>query len=171
MTTKFINNYQQGDDGYITFASIFSAKGKIQRTNKTSNLLDNYKRINILLSNNTYQEISPFCKLTKTFISDVSINKNIGEPNQKWHLLVSFYGQNAVEGTLSKSNIFKKSITCPELWLWMLEAAIDDSNITKDDVKALYTQACKYKNKLITKKEWQAFFSSYWSKLIDAITT
>ena len=83
----------------------------------------------------------------------------------------SFYGQNAVEGTLSKSNIFKKSITCPELWLWMLEAAIDDSNITKDDVKALYTQACKYKNKLITKKEWQAFFSSYWSKLIDAITT
>ena len=81
------------------------------------------------------------------------------EPNQKWHFLVSWAAFALVAGKIKKvvyseatqkypqENAFKEktglanSFHCPELLLWMLEAAVDGENLTAADVSACYADA------------------------------
>ena len=57
------------------------------------------------------------------------------EPNQKWHFFESWLIRSFEDGTISSWDDnayekFYKSIQCPELWLWFLEAVgLDSSDI------------------------------------------
>lgn len=61
------------------------------------------------------------------------VDKSLAEPNQQWHLLESYYGQKTLD--LDAKACFwdlrwqKGGFKCPELLLWMAEAA--GCNITK----------------------------------------
>ena len=78
------------------------------------------------------------------------------EPNQKWHFLVSWAAFALVAGKIVNSEATQKypqenafmektglanSFHCPELLLWMLEAAVDGENLTAADVSACYADA------------------------------
>lgn len=86
------------------------------------------------------------------------------EPNQKWHFLVSWAAFSLVADKINET-INKKTVTqkypkinaferfhglarlvkCPELLLWMLEAAVDGKNLTAADVSAYYADAVTYR--------------------------
>lgn len=51
------------------------------------------------------------------------------EPNQKWHLLESYIPEK------QESNLYNHLIICPELLLWMAEAAEIDTNIIREAEK------------------------------------
>lgn len=50
------------------------------------------------------------------------INKTQAEPDQKWHLLVSCFGNESKEKMMEEANCYNR-FRCPELLLWMAEAA------------------------------------------------
>lgn len=67
----------------------------------------------------------------------ILVDKELAEPNQKWHLLESYFSQNIKkhkdennEGYINETNTCA-SLKCPELLLWMAEAAGVDSNVIK----------------------------------------
>lgn len=61
------------------------------------------------------------------------IDKSVAEPNQKWHLLVSYYLLNIKNNDLKYINQENSctQLKCPELLLWMAEAAGVDPDIVK----------------------------------------
>jgi len=61
------------------------------------------------------------------------INRSLHEPNQKWHLLESWFLQTVAEKEeTSLEKINTKGFKCPELLLWMAEAAgVEEEYINK----------------------------------------
>ncbi|AGA68847.1 hypothetical protein Desdi_1337 [Desulfitobacterium dichloroeliminans LMG P-21439] len=61
----------------------------------------------------------------------LTVNKSLAEPNQRWHLLESYYGQKKEQKKLdldAKATCWdlkwqNGGFICPELLLWMAEAA------------------------------------------------
>lgn len=66
----------------------------------------------------------------------IKINPRLAEPNQKWHLLVSYMEETSPE--LPAKTAYSK-IICPELLLWMAEAA----NVEEKKIKEAKQAAIK----------------------------
>lgn len=168
-TTCLLKKYQQSSKGYIGFANYFVNNGEVAKELTSKNpdevkWLNNYKKIKDLIEQNNLDEVYALRGLNPKFILDIQTDKTVGEPNQKWHFLVSYCAQCELDGTTA--NIFNRSIICPELWLWLIEDAKDDINITEDDVKKVYEQAIIYKAEGIKYKEkWKDFLDPYKEKV------
>lgn len=103
------------------------------------------------------------------------INKLIkfdeGEPNQKWHFLVSYYDYlvkgNKLESWKKRTaNDIYTCLKCPELKLWMLEAVGFDKNRIKTligkisklkDEQASFGVICSTFNETISGSEYEEF--------------
>lgn len=172
-TTEFIKKYQQLDGGYIAFAKIFESDDKSveELRNKTKkqetvDQLDNYIEIKNLIEQNNLDKVHALRELDSGFVLNVKNDYTVGEPNQQWHFLVSYCAQHELEARRAnkknKANIL--SIKCPELWLWLIEAARDDDIIKKEDVIEAYEQAIKYKA-IGNEEEWNDFLKIYKEKV------
>jgi len=136
ISDRFIEQYQQLDDGYLDFAK------------KTGHC----------------------------------INKNLHEPNQKWHLFESWFLQTVAEKkTNSLDEIYSNGFLCPELLLWMAEAAgveekyiyeaseyarekIDE--IRRDNPKCKYSAAeVRYLNRKMKEK----YEETFWEKIVEKV--
>lgn len=73
--------------------------------------------------------------------SNKVIDKSIAEPDQKWHLLVSYYGIKEKQSKLKLEEEVNcwtiKGLKCPELLLWMAEAAGCDIKEAKREAEKL----------------------------------
>lgn len=91
------------------------------------------------------------------------VDKRLAEPNQKWHLLESYYRQKLKEGKIHMDadakcwsvNWQSGGFKCPELLLWMAEAAGINIKEAKKATEILYAnnkraEAHKMIKKLIT---------------------
>ena len=98
------------------------------------------------------------------------------KPNQKWHLLISYYAYKLIVkryGIESKvvgaDDIEKKvstvlgGLSCPELCLWMVEAAMDGKYITADEVKKLSERIIVFKTE--GKGQWRSF--RWWKENVE----
>ncbi len=98
------------------------------------------------------------------------------KPNQKWHLLISYYAYKLIVkryGIESKvveiDDIEKKvatvlgGLSCPELCLWMVEAAMDGKYITADEVKELSERIIEFKTE--GKGQWRSF--RWWKENVE----
>lgn len=127
-------------------------------------------------------------KMPKEFVR-CQVNRSYSglEPNQKWHFLVSWAAfalvadeiKNVVVDSRAtqkdpKKNAFESNkglataFHCPELLLWMLEAAVDGKNLTAADVSACYADAvtCRLNGKNRIQKDRKGY---YLAKLENAI--
>lgn len=187
-TTKFTKEHGQTRGGYIDFATVFVPDGnsvekcgnKVQSPKKAAervSMLKNYMKIKELIEQPDLDKVDALRGLDPEFILNpdpefilnVRTNKRVVKPNQKWHFFVSFCAQHELEGTCP--NIFNRSITCPELWLWLIEEAKDNIIINDEDVKEVYETAVKYKTKGndFGKEKWKAFLDKYREKVKEII--
>lgn len=73
------------------------------------------------------------------------IDRSLAEPNQKWHLLEAYYGYKEKEGKLDLEaettiwdiNWQRGGLLCPELLLWIAEAAGCNIEIAKQEAENL----------------------------------
>lgn len=107
------------------------------------------------------------------------------KPNQKWHLLISYYAYKlivqrygikkvrVVEDIDAKKTTVFGRIRCPELCLWMVEAAVDGKILTNKDVEGLYANIVEIKKKNKWYKEWLTWWKDnrekYDTKLVEII--
>lgn len=103
LTNDFVRTYRQKSGGYIDLAEAF---------NYYNYILDN---------------IEKFKRITG--LSEDEILHPGNEPNQKWHLMVSYLGRLYGKGYNPRFDM----VTCPELWLWMFEVSdeFNDEEIKK----------------------------------------
>ena len=70
------------------------------------------------------------------------VDKALAEPNQKWHLMESYMIRSFADGTVKPeddmASIYagQKGLKCPELLLWIAEAAGVDRETVQDAAKA-----------------------------------
>lgn len=162
-TTLFLKYHRQKSKGYIDFARIFESDDKSGKEDITQ--LNNYIKIKNLIEQDNLDEVYALRGLNSEFVQNVKDNQLAGEPNQKWHFLVSYCAQSELEG--SRINIFDRRITCPELWLWLIEEAKDNNIIKDEDVEKVYQQAIMFRTEGngFGKNEWKAFLDSYREKV------
>lgn len=169
LTTQFVKKHRQGSGGYIDFAKVFSNKGNFKSRDPKHKL--NYDYIKKCVDAGEVSTIKAFEYVDEGFIMSVSVDKKQGEPNQKWHLLVSFYGQSEIGK--EDAIISTGAISCPELWLWMFEVAVDGVNITTKDIEELYKQMVKHKESVRgqwkNNKWWKENSEKYCAKLEKVI--
>lgn len=177
----FMQNYRQKKDGYISLYDVFisSEHGKVDGKP------DSDDRVFYLILRD-YWEQKPECKeldwlqeLSDEFVfCEGDHQYRVLEPNQKWHFLVAWGAYSllgdVVAERLKKDKLdgakarkitepaFKDSglgngVRCPELLLWMLEAAVDGENVTLYDVLECYTDAVAYRcgGKFTPSKYWK----------------
>lgn len=105
--------------------------------------------------------------------------------SQKWHFLVAYYlfkecNDNKVKEIEEYKPIdwlFAKgsAYNCPELCLWMVEAAMDGEIITKEDLYKLFFKAVEFKNLPGSHNQWKCYQwwkenkQSYWEKILKVI--
>lgn len=87
----------------------------------------------------------------------ISVDKNLAEPNQKWHLLVSYFG-NKIEKELDNKAKCYSYFRCPELLLWMAESVgydVREAERVAEDCceKKSRIEACKAIRNLIPWKD------------------
>ncbi|HKM04090.1 MAG TPA: L,D-transpeptidase [Lachnospiraceae bacterium] len=158
-TKEFMSKYRQEEGGYIVFAnkfiltndkSIEELEDVIKK--KKDGHLENIIEMRKLIEQGKLGKVYSLEELDESFICCVKDDKSVGEPNQKWHFLVSYCAQYELEDmrkgkSKPTANIFNRSITCPELWLWLIEVAQDDNIITGGYVEEVYNEAINYKKK------------------------
>lgn len=163
-TTKFIKSYRQKNEGYIDFAKMFQMNEIPHENKKTEIMISNYQKIIKLKQQNNLHLIPSFRTLEIEFITDVCTDQENGNPNQKWHLMVSYFGQTYLEE--KTGNIFNRTITCPELWLWLIETAKDDKEISDEMIDDVYQTAIKYKtDNSFSREKWKCFLDPYKSRV------
>ncbi len=177
-TLSYEKEHRQPNDGYIKTANVFMENEK-KCDKKEKAFLDWLQNKN---ENGTLYDLKSlsFVKDDKDF--DVFLEKRM--ICQKWHCIVSWYARLEYEGRLSEkefsesihnkdawaSCIFKKSIKCPELRLWLVEAAKDNLKITDADVLNFYKEALKYSaNKKENITNWNNIWDEYLPKIGEAI--
>lgn len=175
-TTEFVKHYRQKSGGYIDFAKVFEDNTEREENDKWNIMCKNHKEIENLAGQEKLDELHSLKGLGKDFIFNVGIDKEKGEPNQKWHFLVSYCAQKEIghKRKLKNSiaNIKDENITSPELWLWLFETAKDGVVITDEDIELVYESAIAYRNgtgryagQTNKRAEWILFLEDYKCKL------
>lgn len=177
-TFYFEKNNRQDKGGYIEVAETFKNNGNIQNE-KDKEYIDFYNYLIEKKENNTLYDLKAFKNIRKEF--DIFLENS--KINQKWHCLVSWYAwlewkqklnekkyENTVE-TADATCIFNKRNTCPELRLWLVEAAAQNGKyITQDDVEKFKDEAVNYSNdRKNNKKNWNKLWEGYVSKILKEI--
>lgn len=101
------------------------------------------------------------------------------EPNQKWHLLESYYIERLIEE--EEADFLIRGFNCPELLLWMAEAANVDKDIVKEasgyakdkidrlrkeiPSKSYSREAVQYMNKMLNEK----YGKNLWVMIVEMI--
>lgn len=160
---EFIKKYRQPGDGYIDVANCMNNEG-ISHDKECS---DFYR---YLLALNDYHKFSAFKYMNDNEVDemkvfDVSTDKTICEPNQKFHLIVAYLGiwLYWIEVCDKKTQMNYKNISCPELLLWIAEGCAVDL------VYEIYDNAVKYKEELITYDEWRNKAKQYWKRFDEIV--
>ena len=163
-TDGFIKEYQQSEGGYISFARAIaerdSKKCESGQREYCSYLLGMKEKKGAVqkiaellgIDLRTVEEMNPL---------EVTVNQEQGEPNQKWHLFLSWFGWKKFE---NKEPAIAQA-SCPELWLWMVEAS---GVFNEEELKNLYEKAVVYKKAADYKKalgEWKKILKEYRIKL------
>ena len=165
---KFIKQYQQTGGGYIKLAYCMKNEGATGDTENKENK-ENKEYYNYLKNMDDYHSFSAFRYMKFEDVDamkvlDISVDKTNGEPTQKWHLIVSYFGMLPFlfeKGYRERMNY--KSITCPELIIWLAEAC----NLCCVD--EIYNNAEKMKKGEISTKEWKNYARYYWEKFDEIV--
>lgn len=105
---------------------------------------------------------------------NISINPDSAEPNQKWHLLISYYDYKIEHGKFDMNSIASlERIYCPQLMIWIAEVAglqrkilkkaMDRAIAFEESIKCCKHNQCYYFD---SKKFYQSLKKSV---LIDAL--
>ncbi len=169
-TNNLIKDYQQelssNDYGYINLAKFIETKGT------TDCLREGFKPYYYYLSelekNGKLHEFEAFKYLNNESLQQLSplkvkVNSKEYEPNQKWHLIVSYLGMNV----FLKCRTSIHSVICPELWMWMFETSDDIFN--EKELDDIYNKAIEFKLGKIDKNEWKDYIKPYRQRLHSAI--
>ncbi len=173
LTDQFMQEYTQKNGGYIDLYNKIGEENNLknddqQVLDKLQNEFESLKDDNRLswLDQFTYDEI--FCK------------NNL---NQRWHLLISWYAYKIILDKYPEINAISKATPlktidknttfefgagdCPELCIWMVEAAMDGKIITQKDLDDLFYQAKKFREKQKNEKglHWKSF--EWWKQEND----
>jgi len=133
LTEEFMENYRQKDGGYIELAKAFM----FYRALKETQLLEELKKLGVNI-----EELNVF---------NPGFDEDQSEPNQEWHLFISYYAYKIWESGLNWDDTVEfwdkgKGLKCPELLLWLAEAAgCDDCDIAK--AKKVAEDLCKEKKR------------------------
>lgn len=176
-TYSFATEQMQHNGGYIDTAKAFIHNG-VQGKKDDQKF---YKWLLKKKDNDTLYSLKSLKYLKENDDFVFLINKKV---NQKWHCLISWYARLEHNGKLTEESykneikisdetcMFKMSITCPELRLWLVEAAIDEKYITNEDVENFKKEAIKYsKDKINNKKSWNKIWSEYVIKILCVINS
>lgn len=127
-----------------------------------------------------YDDGRDFSYITYAHRTDHMIDPQMHEPNQKWHLYESYMIYKIIEAR-GNTDFRIRAFKCPELLLWMAEAAGVESSIveeaagyakfrideirkdTKD--KSYSSEAVKYMNDQFKSK----YNETLWTKIINKI--
>lgn len=183
ITNKFTIKYQQpiAENGYgYTNLAKYLQEINNNTTPSTPLMPEFIEFTNFLIdySNNnisTYDKelITYFDKLKLIGINDptsIKVDSINYEPNQKWHLFVSYFGSTLFS---NDTNLYFDKVSCPELWLYLLETAIDKENKTLFNEKELnyfYLKAIEYKQNKFDRNDWLDIIKPYrikYEKLIE----
>jgi hypothetical protein len=157
-TDKFIKEYQQSGGGYISFARAIAERdpqkcdgGQREYCNYLLGMKDKKEAAQKIaellgIDPRTVEEMNPL---------EVTVNREQGEPNQKWHLFLSWFGWKKY---IKKEPAIDRA-SCPELWLWMFESS---GVFDEEEVKELYEKAVAYKK---ASSEWNGVLKAYRQKL------
>ncbi len=169
-TKNLIKDYQQelssNGYGYINLAKFIETEGG------TDCLKEDYKPYYYFLRelelNDKLHEFEAFKYLNDESLQQllplkVKVNSEEYEPNQKWHLIVSYLGMNV----FLKCRTSIHSVICPELWMWMFETSDDIFN--EKELDDIYNKAIEFKLRKIDKNEWKEFIKPYRQKLHSVI--
>jgi len=85
---------------------------------------DHYKISDSFASDKRYRQ-KDHGYIGKAKAADIEINIEKAEPNQKWHLLTSYYDE--LNDCKKDAETCYKRLRCPELLLWIAEAVGIDS--------------------------------------------
>lgn len=178
-TYYFEKEHRQRSGGYISLARTFLSGGMIGED-------DNDKRFYEWLRAKEDEQTIYQLRALKYLEGDTEFDifLNYSKLNQKWHCLVSWYAYTEFQGRLNDktytepicepdtqdSCILKKSIRCPELRVWLLEAAVDGINVTNRDVDQFLKEALFYtEDREKNKSKWENVLAQYNQKIIAAI--
>ena len=158
LVKSFVKDYRQKQGGYIKCANDFINLNN----NKNITNDDNRKYYEYLKDQTTLSGGKTNIEILseKTSISPDNILNPTNEPNQKWHLLISYLGMKLSQG---KQPCFGL-VSCPELWLWMFDAS---GEFSKRELSEIYNRAIDYKNG--NKKGWINFLFPYRKALHNII--
>ena len=158
--------YGQTRGGYIDFAQVCSSQGEY--ISKDEQHHKNYEVLKNCLVKNSFEEyeLSYLREMNDISILDLNLDDKC-EPNQKWHLYVSLFGQTLIELKNEGKNAedlwisqFRKYPSL-QLKLWMAEVVGLDLQEIGDAIK---NNAGKSKvNNLIREISWDAIFEKVYS--------
>ncbi|MCR5720462.1 MAG: hypothetical protein K6F84_07840 [Lachnospiraceae bacterium] len=139
-TDKFINTYQQKSGLYISLAN---AVMKNDSTKCDSRQREYCEKLLGWKKEEAKEKLAQLLGLKENELTEVEplvikIEKEQAEPNQKWHLFVSWFGWKKSEGKEPRIS----SAPCPELWLWMFEAS---GLFSDDEINEIFTAAKEYR--------------------------
>lgn len=182
----FMQNYRQEERGYINLHNVFVSDAdedyeklvKKQRLKSYEGDLKIYGELK-----NNYKELIKEQRLTwlkdldKNFILVERRQYSKLEPNRKWHLLIFWYAYKIImdvyDVEIGDARRLEENtevnnwcgVKCPELCLWMLEAACDNRIITLEDIFEMYTEAVEIRRKKLKK----SCSLIYWEKIKKVI--
>ena len=140
--TKFIKGWEEG----IRYCAFLF---ELEKNNKLREF-EAFK----YLDDKAFQKLSPL---------NVRVNAEELEPNQKWHLIVSYLGSKIFSGTTPSVS----RVSCPELWMWMFETA--DNVFTSDELDEIYKKAVEYREKKIDSNQWSDYTKPFKTRLEENI--
>lgn len=159
----FMYKYKQEKRGYRELEAGFKNKDNISEADKdffNSDLIEHMRN----------------CVSLKYLIEPES---GVYSPSQKWHLLISYYlyielqKDRNIKSDTSNWALSGTTLDCPELCLWMVEAAMDGVIITSNDLYEMFYQAIEFKKN--KKGHWKSFQwweehkNQYWDKITQII--
>lgn len=159
---EFIKEYQQDKGGYIDLAKCFENKG-------TKGKEDDKKYYNFLNSLKDFRKYPAFEIIKKENedarkVLNFLVDKTKCEPNQKWHLIVSYMGMSYYlfeSGKRKRMN--HHAITCGELIIWVAEAC------EVDFVEEIYNNAVKRNIGELSYQKWRKLVKKYWEKFDEIV--
>lgn len=176
-TYYFENEHRQRSGGYISLARTFLSDGVSGKDDKEKRF---YKWLRAKEEEHTIYQLRAFRYLEEDTKFDIFLNH--ARLNQKWHCLVSWYAYTEFDGRLNditytepiympdaqKTCILKPGNRCPELRLWLVEAAADEKNISDSDVERFMNEALTYVE-CRNRKKWNEVWVEYRQKIERAI--
>lgn len=171
-TNRLIEHYQQeissNGYGYINLAKFIEMGGSVNGLELIEEAKKYYYFLAELEEKGRLHEFEAFKYLNDEMFEQLSplkikVEPENHEPNQKWHLIVSYLGLNIFLNCRTSIH----SVSCPELWMWMFEAS--DNVFDEEELDDIYNKAIEYRTNTISVNDWKSFLKPYRQKLHSVI--